>query len=1262
MKKFPSSQRGFALVIALSLMAFVLLLILSISTLVQVESQSAASGMQQMRARLNAQLGAMIALGDLQRYTGPDQRVTARADILFAPGTDDVSGQSRWTGVWSSSDITNTSNISSPAQGLAYGLDLADGLHNRQARWLVSGNETNGLTIEPETLLSDDITTNLASLGGSVINKSGIKKDDTVKAPKVEILGNSNVAEGHYAFWVSDDGVKARVNMADPFLDSIDPEEEYYRTAMGQVADPTSVSNMDGVQLLSNTSSRWKDTSQDPSKISSLKNIPMFLEDDLPSGANLDGVSREFFHDFTVHSSGVLANTKDGGLKRDLSTALLNLPGDMRGPMFDPASGPVTLGDPGGPKWEQLADYFSLARSGSGDEVNFRMPTPDETGITPVVTRFNYVVQVFAERLPNINVHNQNGYIDKVTDYEYYVGIFPLITLWNPYNVDLKIPNLGLEFDMRGFVLRDGPIAGDLVAMLMSRNQVNYPQDQARRMIGMTINGGTIPAGRAVNYTPPINSKIVLGNASQNVLKQGATDSMIRGFFYGPINIENSSIYPKATGKDFFVSYGSQGMRPIPFGSTRDVGNGTEEITNQTTSSTNWNSGGQWSTVINLYSDTSLDKEKRFFAHSTNGIGKIYLYLTKHLSRPATPHNYTPRVISLNDLGVSSSAIKGVGESVDSAPSNNSDFDLKEMYNYSRGLPGLFVTLNLANNNRSQIDKPINLLTQFNPRAPKSFEQIHMKQAKRSAQRAGDSLNHMMGLRQYAKGAVEHWVPNQYRNWIDGTDDVYSAIGLSNLRTAGNYGSTKMVLFEAPNKTPISIGQLMHANLMNTSEISYRFDGISGWGTNHQQVHTTPAFAVGNSIANVHIPLTETKVYVNRNSVMFDEPIKTQPSGGWPSGNGGNNLKGSVYDYSYELNKVLWDEYFFSGLDPSAVEFPLPNSQIKRRPIIEGSSASSQEADLKDERLAAAHLMLNGAFNINSTSVAAWESILGAMRDIYTLGSSEVSDSEQLHNYSRFVSPIMNSVTSPFSDPEIGSSAVSYMNDHEAITAGYRSLTDKEIANLAEKLVDEIRRRSSVKEHPFLSLSSFINRSISQEDFDGSVARKRFMYTGAMQAAIDQSGLNGRTPFDALGVARTDNDGLWEDGYIYEPHKGASSGGSSQYSPYLEDSVAAIEGRPLLEGAPGFLMQADVLSKIGGKLNARSDTFTIRSYGNSTSPFTGSSEAVSYFELVVQRTPEYVDSLNNSPDVTPGNLNNLNRKFGRSYEIVSQRWINQDDI
>ena len=698
------------------------------------------------------------------------------------------------------------------------------------------------------------------------------------------------------------------------------------------------------------------------------------------------------------------------------------------------------------------------------------------------------------------------------------------------------------------------------------------------------------------------------------------------------------------------------------------MGSGSEEIANQVASnaSTNWDTGGQWSTTVNLYSDVSLDKSKRFFAFSTVGIGRVYVYKTnnKPLNKQWTPHNRTPRVISLNDLGVSSSAILGVGTSATSNQSDESIFDLKDINNYSPGIAGVFAFSNLAKTNKNKQEKSINLLTQFNPRAPKSFEQIHMRQAKIAAQKAGEK-EHSMGLRQYTTGAVDWWEPNRYKNWTDGVDNIYSSIGLSNLSNATSEGSEKMVLFEAPTRTPVNIGQLMHANLMNTSEISYMFDGVKGWDTNQQQVHTTPAYAIGNSIANVHLPLTETRVSVTKSSAMFDETIGVYPSGGWPGGNGGINLKGSVYDYSYELNNALWDEYFFSGIDSNNVKFPLPDSQLKRRPI-EGF-VLDQETELEDDRLASAHLMLDGAFNINSTSVAAWESILGAMRDIDALGGAGVSDEvfPQLHNYSRFVNPIMKSVASPFSDlsdPDVGSSDVSYSSDHEAITAGYRSLTDKEIAKLAEKLVDEIRRRSSVKEHPFLSLSSFINRSIDKEDFTGPAARKRFMYTGALQSAIDQSGLNGRAPFDAMGELQDDNDGLWEDGYVYEPYLGATPTASSAYFPYLEDSVAAIEDRPLMEGAPGFLTQADVLSKIGGKLNARSDTFMIRSYGNRIGPFTGSSEAESYFELVVQRVPEYLDSSGNTPDAEPGSLNALNEDFGRRYEIVSQRWINKGDI
>ncbi|MEC8332489.1 MAG: hypothetical protein VXZ83_00005 [Verrucomicrobiota bacterium] len=946
MKHRPASTHGFALVVALSLMAFILLLILSITTLVRVETQSANIQLAQLEARMNAQLGAMVALGDLQRYTGPDQRVTARSDILLAPDASGIAGQSRWTGVWSSKETANDA------------LDTADGLGGRKPRWLVSGNgsDPNTSALNPNLGVTGE-TIELATLGVSVIDKGNINQDDTVKAPKVEILGENNFPSGHYAYWVSDEGVKARVNKMDLHLYSSDSDAEYYRTAMAQAADPKAVTKFNGERLLmEGTDSWWKDRTQDPGKISSLKNISMFLEKDFTSmtrkelADDPDVVYREFFHDFTVHSSGVLANTKDGGLKRDLSTALLDLPDDLKGPMFDPAGGlNPTLGDPGGPKWEQLADYFSLAKSGSGNQVNFRMPTPEQVGVTPVVTRFNFVIQVFAERLSTAS--SAVGYIDKVTDYEYYVGIFPLITLWNPYDKDLQIPDLGLQFDMRGIVLREKAEAGDLVAMLLSRNQMNQPSDQVRRMIGMTIGGGIIPAGTAVNYTPPNNSTISLTDASKNVLKQGASDTLIRGFFYGPTNISSA---PNAVDKPFYVdNYGNATTsgRPIPFGSTRDVGKNEDEIVTHTgtfngPASTAWNEkgGGLWSTVINLYANPSLNKEGRFFTLTGPGIGRIYFYKTNHQGK--TWHlNKLPRVIVLSRLGASSSSISGVGTSANVGHDYYSDFDLQEINQLAGGLANVVVIKNFPKlepaSEKEEPAKSINLLSQFNPRATKSYRQVHMEEAKKDAGNKGDGAgrNPNMGYYQYASGPKTQWNPDMYDNWLGGTDDIYSYVGLGN---SNPEGSDKMVLFEAPSRQPVSIGQLMHANLLNTTEISHQFDGVRGWTTNHQQVHTAPAYAIGNSIANVHLPLTETRVLLAQDgsknviaskpdstrSEMFNEQLT------WKHDSG--RMKGSIYDYSYELNNALWDEYFFSGIDPDDLDSPLPDSQIKRRPIAEG--------------------------------------------------------------------------------------------------------------------------------------------------------------------------------------------------------------------------------------------------------------------------------------------------------------------------------------
>ncbi len=73
------ARSGFAIVVALSLMAFLVLLLLGISSLVRVEIAAASGQVKHLEARSAALLGLQLALGELQTEAGPDQRLTARA-------------------------------------------------------------------------------------------------------------------------------------------------------------------------------------------------------------------------------------------------------------------------------------------------------------------------------------------------------------------------------------------------------------------------------------------------------------------------------------------------------------------------------------------------------------------------------------------------------------------------------------------------------------------------------------------------------------------------------------------------------------------------------------------------------------------------------------------------------------------------------------------------------------------------------------------------------------------------------------------------------------------------------------------------------------------------------------------------------------------------------------------------------------------------------------------------------------------------------
>ena len=470
----------------------------------------------------------------------------------------------------------------------------------------------------------------------------------------------------------------------------------------------------------------------------------------------------------------------------------------------------------------------------------------------------------------------------------------------------------------------------------------------------------------------------------------------------------------------------------------------------------------------------------------------------------------------------------------------------------------------------------------------------------------------LMEIPLYTRGEVVRWIDSTREDYYDknikaGTEWDYGFVGLSNTATEG---SRKFILYEVPDELPVSLGQLSHANLMNYDVMSSdedipaignrMADNGSKWHSHTLQLYATPSYAIGNSGANPLLRLNETK-----RLDLFTR-------------NGGS-MQAGHYDYSYELNDILWDEFFFSGIKDlgEAVTFPLPNSRL--------TLSDDSSTNLTLENRAAADLLLQGALNVNSTSVAAWEAVLGAMRDIETMGVNPAED-DLRHNFSRFTTPLLDT---PGEEPNLSSK--------DELAAGFRNLSDAQIAALAQEIVNQVRLRSATNDadgqkYPFLSLSNFINRSTD-------TSSPGFALNGPLQAAIDAAEING-----VATVAG--KDGLWSS--------------AAKYPLYLESSGDnGVLDRPLVEGMPGFLMQSDILNKIGSVLQARSDTFTIRSYGSSQDSLRNIESSRAYYEIVVQRSPNYMSDT----DADYGNPTTVtNQHFGRRYKIISQGWVMSDQI
>lgn len=422
-----------------------------------------------------------------------------------------------------------------------------------------------------------------------------------------------------------------------------------------------------------------------------------------------------------------------------------------------------------------------------------------------------------------------------------------------------------------------------------------------------------------------------------------------------------------------------------------------------------------------------------------------------------------------------------------------------------------------------------------------------------------------------------------------------------------------------------------------------------------------PGYAVGNSLADPRIPLDATYVNLSDNR--------------W-AGTEARLDAGYHYDHSYLLNEALWDSYFLStvprGLtreDLSSPGFALSNRRYKvydtprqrwrraqelvaegvhplqARPTIE----DRRDDDLKSYDLAASMLLVDGAFNVNSTSVHAWSALLASFF------GSKVSDRTGAVAEADYESPFLR-MNQPHGPAIKAGDNVNSASD--AAYLGYRSLSQDEIRSLATNIVNEIKRRG-----PFHSLAEFVNRTLPDPTLSSSLSsadREYVAMKGTLAAAIENSGIN--KGFEDELVPQEANRNL---------DRALGRTGKSPAGSAAASGAAAAH-------APGYLTQADLLSRLGPALSARSDTFRVRVYGEAGNPAKDLGQGTKSrlrCEAVFQRLPEVAvrekappSSGGVSPPPTPPppppGTTGENEWTGlrRQFVLIDFRWLPEDEL
>lgn len=1344
-KRRVDARGGFALVavmLMITLMTFVLVALLS---MLRLESRAGGDTLLRNQARQNALLALDVALGEVQENLGPDRRISAPAAFLDSDPntlTIDTVEQPNWVGAWESASWnpldnpgTTLPNYAQKQQSKASG--------GKFLRWLVSTpptavptpsvpNPTNlaDSPVYPKTPGMTPANSVVLVGPGTVVAKNPSVDNVLVRAPLVSSDVDNAGHYNSYAWWVGDEGTKAKITGAAPtnqtgaltLKNSIDLENAL-------ASSPRSA-----MEVVSNYYKNLTVSSaSEYSKLLTFFTLPLIFKESTTKAGDF---TKSYF-DFTTYSQGVLADVQNGGLKRDLNL-LMELDKDKL-PTFVKAAGATgayekiySRKDPKtsvlmGPSWGYVYRYYNLYKSpylekdSNGvftfamDPYNTEIADIDTTSaasqklpakngerdfILPQTLRMQYLFGFFkapprqyekqywmakpgSPPGPNQLFIRDPAKTIPTTDVLYLAG-YPTVHLWNPYNILLRSTTSG---EMSGSPAKvsvpagagGGPVKPTAHIWSFPNPPLNI-QFSGQPVRSFLYNGPLLPgetqATKSIfqpNGGSMCSNWIMHGTFYQIVMLPGTVrvfgieNNPEQGMYWQEQVDDATKPETKGGSPDrafSLIDGWNTSSPPLHSNYLTDTGDYHIPATGPVQFTLSWNMA-------------SLDKAALGYSlfYENNPIQRmpgIFEINTKQLAGTVPPVD----PVIYKDL-----IMPGDLKPIAIAPSQT-------------GPSAIYPEMSFSYN--------INVKVYPKDAKWKSKAMLFSDPTEKSyAIMGGDAKALQMAPIEMTVTPIQGSANGSITNFLDGSPavQVTGASGSPLVSKNGYFGAlsdgvNSNIVTDFPLTPMTSMAQLQNVALgRDYTHPIYQTDswlsGLSGLpGSPKMEPQGATFFhAMGNSYAHPAIPAS---------AVIASS--------------------GRSFDHSFYSNNAFWDSYYLSGITPQesvafnttlttltkpnnvaaavAVTNTAPNNVrsvgkvladfLSIDPAVQKSlpvarlipwvpegkttqqlgldilssydeaSPNSATINVNSFARSAAWLMVDGAFNVNSASVDAWAALLGGnyTRQVpktgFVIGTGFGGAQTITTSLNRIDSPLLI----PFlrmglsnNDPAAATSPVP-----QTLWNGYRTLTAAQIQALAVEMVRQVKLRG-----PFLSLAEFVNRQISTD--------VRVNQAGALQTAVDETGLN-------------------NDAALASPAVDTSEVAAGY------DNPPAAKG-PMSAGSNGFLTQADLLKPIAGVISARSDTFTIRTYGEVTKLLAdGVTKVVlsrAWCEAVVQRTPEYVDQSDPMLATTdpivgpnPGNatppsafeltsttakpLSETNFRLGRRFRIIQFRWLNSDEV